>query len=127
MRVLVVDDERDTRALLTALLSMYGALPSAAATAAEALEALEAGTYDALVLDLTLPDLSGAALLSKVRALARPYSAIPALAVTGHDDPKGQPGVPEAGFDGFLTKPVDQRGLASALVNILRAKASRGA
>nr|MDQ3805158.1 PAS domain S-box protein [Acidobacteriota bacterium] len=69
LRVLVVDDEPDTRELLKAGLGQCGAEVTVAASAAEALAAMEAARPDLLISDIGMPEEDGYELIRKVRAL----------------------------------------------------------
>ena len=67
MDVLVVDDEEDLRVLLDLYLRSRGHTPVLAASAAGARDALHGGQFDALLLDVTLPDESGPDLVRSLR------------------------------------------------------------
>src|SRR5271155_6109011 len=86
-RVLVVDDDADTREVLTAVLELSGALVSTAESAAEAMRAFERDPPRLLISDIGLPDEDGFSLLRRVRALpASRGGTIPAIALTGYDE-----------------------------------------
>ena len=103
-RVLVVEDDTDSRNAMTETLAAAGASVTAAATAGDALAALAAQRFDVVVSDLAMPQQSGFWLITKVRQLY-PDHPIPVLAVTGHPFPAD--GVRRAGFDDVLQKPPD--------------------
>jgi PAS domain S-box-containing protein len=85
LRVLVVDDEQDTREMLKAGLGQCGAEVTAAGSAAEALEALVAGAPDVLISDIGMPGEDGYELIRKVRALpAEEGGKVPAIALTAY-------------------------------------------
>src|SRR5216117_1308597 len=67
MSVLVVEDDAALRALLETILSRGGISTRVVSRGDEALKAILAGTYDAIVLDLILPGLSGSELLRALR------------------------------------------------------------
>ena len=71
VRVLVVDDEADTRDLAVALLEQYGATVEVAASAAEAFNALDRFKPDVLVSDIGMPDVDGYMLMRQVRQRSR--------------------------------------------------------
>jgi PAS domain S-box-containing protein len=79
IRVLVVDDEPDARALLGTVLEQCGADVAAVPSAAAALEALERDRYDVLLSDISMPEEDGYQLMRKVRAVD---PQLPAAAVT---------------------------------------------
>jgi two-component system CheB/CheR fusion protein len=85
IRVLVVEDEADTRELLRAILARCGAEVTVAANGEAALQALERAPFDVLVSDIAMPGGDGYDLIRKVRALdAERARSVPALALTAY-------------------------------------------
>jgi signal transduction histidine kinase len=80
VRVLVVDDDADTRELLAEALSASGAAVLPTASADEALELLRRRGADVLVSDIGMPEVDGYALMRRVRALPEPAGRVPAVA-----------------------------------------------
>ncbi len=112
MRILVVDDRRDDRELLKVILRQPGADVRTAETAKEALESLQVWRPDLLISDLAMPNEGGFALIAKVRALEdAELRRVPAIAVTAHLGNEDRDQAREAGFDHFLTKPIDREQL----------------
>ena len=108
LRVLVVDDDPDTRLLFTFVLTEKGAVVEAVSSAAAALAAMEDTSFDLLISDIGLPDVDGFRLLRQVRALPVAANAqIPAMAITGfaHEEMRLQ--ILAAGFQRALVKPTD--------------------
>jgi CheY-like chemotaxis protein len=103
-RVLVVEDDTDSRNAMSETLAAAGASVTAAGTAGDALAALAAQRFTVVVSDLAMPQQSGFWLIAKIRQLY-PDHPIPVLAVTGHPFPAD--GVRRAGFDEVLQKPPD--------------------
>ena len=98
VRVLVVDDEIDARALLKRILEESRAIVTAAESAEEAIELLQAGKFDVLVSDIGMPGEDGYSLIKRVRSLgAASGGDIPAIALTaytrGEDRIKASPPV----------------------------------
>ena len=119
--VLLVDDDADTRAVLSEVLTACGATVSPAASAREALSLSETVRLDVIVSDLVMPQHDGFDLLRALRTRRR-YATIPVLALTVHA-PLRQRAL-DAGFDAFLTKPVEPDTLCDA---VLRWAAGRSA
>ncbi|MGE0126594.1 MAG: CHASE3 domain-containing protein [Blastocatellales bacterium] len=118
-RVLVVDDDADTRQLLRRILEDYGATVRTAASAAEALEMIVAGPPDALVADIGMPDEDGYALMRKIRKLpSERGGGVPALALTAYARPEDRTRALTAGFQNFVTKPVEPDELAAVVASL---------
>lgn len=81
-RVLVVDDEADLRGALSHLLRQAGHVTEEAGSGSEALKMVEASDFDAIILDIRLPDLGGEALLNEI-ARRRPRLARRVVITTG--------------------------------------------
>ena len=108
LRVLVVDDDADTRMLFAFVLQEKGAVVSAEASAEAAITAMEEIPFDLLISDIGLPNIDGYRLLRQVRALPVAASAqIPAMAVTGFADEETRLQILAAGFQRMLVKPTD--------------------
>jgi len=95
--VLVVDDEADTRELLTTALEQYGA-SSSSSIDGRALAALEQFRPDVLVEDIGMPDKDGYALLRQVRAMDTEHGGILPAIVDGACEGVRPPTSSEAGF-----------------------------
>jgi len=125
LRVLLVDDEADGRDATAMLLSGEGAVVETADSAGAALEALDRSLPDILLSDIGMPEEDGLSLLRKIRARASGHGgAVPALALTAYARSEDRVQSLLAGFDGYLTKPVDAAALISA-IGRLTGKASR--
>jgi signal transduction histidine kinase len=117
--VLAVDDEPDVRVLVKRLLEERGALVRTASTSAEAIQHLGAERFDVLLSDIGLPDEDGVSLIRRVRAsIARPGRPIPALALTAYTRHGDRERALAAGFQDYLTKPVDTNDLVNAVANL---------
>jgi two-component system, chemotaxis family, CheB/CheR fusion protein len=107
VRLLVVEDDPDSREMLVAVFERSGAFVTTAASAAEATEALRRATPDLLVCDIGLPDEDGLELIRRVRALeSEKGRRIPALALTAYAGPAHRERALSAGFDKQVSKPV---------------------
>jgi PAS domain S-box-containing protein len=118
-RVLVVDDDEDTRQLLKRVLESHGAAVKTAASAAEALEVIAAGPPDALVADIGMPDEDGYSLMREVRRLPSSHGGIvPALALTAYARPEDRARALTAGFQQYVAKPVEPDELAAVVAKL---------
>ncbi|MGE0132936.1 MAG: ATP-binding protein [Blastocatellales bacterium] len=113
VRILVVDDEFDTREVLGAMLARYGAEVRAVESAAEAIRVLVKWNPDVLVSDVGLPGEDGYELIKKVRALhANQGGAIPAIALTAYAGSQDRQRALSNGFQTHLAKPIEPVQLA---------------
>ncbi len=119
LQVLLVDDDRDTLQVLTALLTESMAKVQTACSAAEALEVLGRSRADVLVLDLGMPHEDGYSLIRKIRASeARGGRQTPAVALTARVRVEDRAQALAAGFDLFVPKPVEPNELITAIANL---------
>ena len=123
LRVLVVDDEVDGRALTTLVLTDAGASVTAVASAAEALDLVRHGDRpDVLVSDIGLPGGDGYALVRQIRAHEAEHTGfLPAIALTGFARAEDRTRILAAGFQAHVTKPLDPVELTAAVAAGARA------
>jgi two-component system, OmpR family, phosphate regulon response regulator OmpR len=114
--VLVVDDDRRLRNLLSKFLSENGFRITAAASAAEARSITTHIVFDALVLDVMMPGENG---FDFARWL-RQHSKVPILMLTARADAQDRVTGLEIGADDYLSKPFEPRELVLRLTNILK-------
>ncbi|MDB5857344.1 MAG: putative histidine kinase, atypical hybrid [Ramlibacter sp.] len=114
--VLVVDDEADAREVAQAALTSMGANVQVAANGQEALAAVQRQHFDFLVSDIGMPGLDGLELIRRVRRLAPPHGAVPAVALTAFALAGDVEAGLQAGFHAYAAKPISMRGLATAIV-----------
>ncbi len=120
VRVLVVDDEPDTRELITFVLEQSGAQAIAAASADEALLAFEQGSPDVLVSDIGMPQDDGYTLIRKVRAReSKQGKPIPAVALTAYAREEDCRKAMEAGFQRHISKPVEPNNLVAVVAHLV--------
>lgn len=122
MRILVIEDDPVLLDGLKAGLGLVGATVDAVTSCADGLAALAMASFDAVVLDLMLPDGSGLDLLSHMRAAG---NATPVLLLTALDEVVDRIKGLDAGADDYLGKPFDLDELAARVRAIVRRKAGR--
>jgi len=119
LKVLVVDDEADTRELIREVLKECGSEVMLSRSAEEALEALERYHPDILISDLGMPDEDGYSLISKIRALPPERGGqIPAAALTAYARAEDRMRVLRSGFQFHLPKPVDSAELVTVVASL---------
>jgi CheY-like chemotaxis protein len=109
VRVLVVDDDVDSRDLMTHLLEQAGATVTAVGSASEALDMIDALAPDVRVSDIGMPQHDGYALLRTLRERDSPSAAVPAVAVTAYARPEDREQALTAGFEVHVSKPIAPR------------------
>ena len=114
--LLVVDDDRRIRALLSRFLYAEGYRVSTAETAADARAKLEGLKFDLLILDVMMPGESGFDFARSIRA----GSAVPILMLTARDEKESRIKGLELGADDYLAKPFEPRELSLRVANILK-------
>ena len=120
VHILVVDDNRDARDILTTLLQYHGALVTAAASAEAALRWFRHVKPDLIISDLAMPKKDGFALIREIRKLKRERGGtVPALAISAYDEDFHRQAVLHAGFQEYLVKPVDIRTLCTTVERLL--------
>lgn len=119
--VLVVDDDRRLRELLSRFLVQSGYRVTTAASAAEARAKSEGLVFDALVLDVMMPGENGFDFARRLRAT----SQVPILMLTARADPADRVTGLEIGADDYLPKPFETRELILRLANILKRNGPR--
>jgi two-component system phosphate regulon response regulator OmpR len=114
--VLVVDDDRRLRDLLSSYLMKYGHRVTVAATAAEARVFLDGLSFDIIVLDVMMPGESGFDFAADLRS----RSQVPILMLTARGEPQDRVRGLEIGVDDYLAKPFDPRELLLRIGSVLR-------
>ena len=117
MRILVVEDEPDAARFLARGLREHAFAVDTAADGNSAIEKAHISTYDAIVLDLMLPDLDG---LAVCRALREARIDVPVLMLTARGAVPDRIAGLNAGADDYLTKPFDFQELLARLRALLR-------
>ena len=121
LRVLVVDDEPDSREFVGFVAEQAGAKVTAVGSAIEALQLLSTTPFDILLCDIGMPDMDGYMLVRQVRALPPEQGGqIPAIALTAYAGDFNQKQALAAGFQRHLAKPVEPNELVKAIVTLLR-------
>jgi CheY-like chemotaxis protein len=118
-RVLVVDDDEAVRKVSVRALQHKGFEATAVATGEEALAMLGQGTFDCMILDLTMPELSGTETLTQVR---RSHPVLPVLLASGYQERSVETLLAEDRHLGFVAKPFTPTQLAAQVGDVLRRK-----
>jgi CheY-like chemotaxis protein len=106
-KILIVEDSPDNMKLFRALLAARGHAVSGLTGGERLFETIERSVPDLVLMDIQLPAKDGFALLQEIRGSAWPWLRV--LALTAHAMSGDRERAMEAGFDGYITKPIDIR------------------
>jgi len=124
VRVLVVDDEPDTREMVTEILKAAGAEVLAAGSTDEALRRADEGAPDVLVSDLAMPARDGYALLRALHGRGMAGGLV-TIALTAHARREDRERALGAGYDAYVTKPVEPAALAALVKELVEKRRRR--
>jgi CheY-like chemotaxis protein len=113
-RILVADDNVANLELMLYLLRAFGYAPEGVADGIAAFQAISCGDFDMVVSDILMPGIDGYELARRIKSDPRlkrtPLVAVTALAMSGDRER-----VAKAGFDGYITKPIEPQTFVSQL------------
>lgn len=125
IRILVVDDDTDSRDFVAFVLEQDGAFVMTASSADEALQSLAEVKLDVLVSDISMPDMDGYMLIHEVRTRTPEQGGqIPAIALTAFARNNDHEKALNAGFQMHLSKPLNPEKLIVAIVKLMETKVS---
>ena len=127
VRILVVDDEPNTRELLAESLGLSGASVVTADSAKTALERFKRDGADVIVSDIAMPDEDGFWLMEQIRALPSAQARTPAIALTALARTEDRARVMAVGYQIHLPKPVQLEELQARIATLLGRRADRPA
>lgn len=119
LRILVVEDDTDTRDFLAFLLEEQGAVVTTTASAEEGLHLVDSMRPAVLLCDISMPDMDGYTLIQKIRTqLSAPQADIPAIAITAHARLSDQAKALANGFQSHLPKPIEAETLIRTILQV---------
>ena len=125
VKILVVDDDPDTRDLVTTILTRCGGEVRSSESAADALLTFQEWQPDLLVSDIGMPQMDGYGLIRKLRKLkSKRARQIPALALTAYATDEDRSLALSAGFQMHLSKPIEPESLVSSIAAALGRQSS---
>jgi PAS domain S-box-containing protein len=124
-RILVAEDNPVNQLVTRGMLEAGGHSVAIAANGHEALQAVETGIFDAILMDLSMPEMDGLEATRRIRRLPAPAGAVPIIALTAHVAATELEEALRAGVDGYLVKPIRQAELLARIAEIASAPAPR--
>ncbi|MES1156924.1 MAG: response regulator [Alphaproteobacteria bacterium] len=118
MRILIAEDHPDNREMLTRRLERRGYEVHVAENGAEAVEKAKTCEPDLILMDISMPVMSG---IEATKALRADLNKVKIVALTAHAMESARQECMEAGCDDFATKPVDFAGLVTLIEKYLKA------
>ncbi len=118
-RILLVEDNDVNRRLLAQLVGGLGFEVELAGGGRSAVEAAKAQPFDAILMDIQMPDIDGLEATRQIRSEPGPNRATPIIALTGNVFEEDRQSAMAAGFDDYLAKPVRPTALGEALARHL--------
>ncbi len=116
LRILVVDDEGDSRDLITAILTRYGSEVKCSESTSEALRTFQDWNPDLIVSDIGMPDEDGYSLVKKLRKLkSRHAKQVPVVALTAYATTEDRAHALTAGFHIHVAKPIEPEVLVKSI------------
>jgi len=122
LRVLSVEDNPFGRVVLNTILTELGHQAEFIGRGEAAAERIAEGGFDAVLMDMVLPGISGIEAIKRIRAMSPPLGRIAIIGVSGRGEDEAASR--SAGADAFLVKPVSPRALATALLEATRRSAA---
>ena len=123
IRVVVVDDDLDTREFLTFLLESNGAIVTSVDSALQAIRAIEQSPPDILLSDIGMPEMDGYGLLRSLRASK--HKSIPAVALTAYAGDVDRQQAIKAGFQQHIAKPIDGNAMIAIVLELVQKRAQQ--
>ena len=123
-KILVVEDSPDNMKLFRTVLTLKGHEVTGLPGGEGLLETIERTAPELVLMDIQLPGQDGYALLRMIRQ--SPFSALRVVALTAHAMTGDRERALEAGFDGYITKPIDIRNFPSQVARALTGERVEG-
>ncbi len=120
LNILCAEDNPYGRVLLNTILTELGHRADFVGTGTAAVEAVAQGRYDAVLMDVTLPDIDGIEATRRIRALDGAAGRVPIVGVSGRANAADEDVGRAAGMDGYLTKPLSPSALTQVLGSLAR-------
>jgi CheY-like chemotaxis protein len=119
VRILILEDEDDTREMIAQVLKQRGAKPVQAASAREALGIVAGEMFDLIISDIGMADVDGYEFIRQLRSMKSTVSRVPAVALTAYAGEEDRRLSIEAGFTAHVAKPITLAELIRVITSLL--------
>ncbi len=123
LRILLAEDNPTNQLLISTRLRRLGHTLEIVSNGAEAVAAAGSRAFDAILMDMQMPELDGAGAARAIRQLPEPFNRVPIIALTADALPEFREKYMASGLDDYITKPIDWGALNAALARIVPARA----
>jgi CheY-like chemotaxis protein len=120
-KILIVEDNEDSRELVVKVLRNKGFDTIEAADGEEAIDKVKREKPELILLDISIPKMDGYEVARRLKSLEE-FSEIPIVALTAHAMKGDREKVIAAGFEGYISKPIDVRELPDQVRSYLKGK-----
>lgn len=114
-RLLIVDDQKDNRSLMASVIEREGWSHEQAEDGENAIHKFENGNFDAVLMDVRMPGLSGMQATQAIREMGERGRMVPIVGMSAHDSPRVREECFKVGMSDFLLKPIDVKDTVTLL------------
>lgn len=118
LNILCAEDNPYGRVVMNTILRELGHRADFVESGEAAVKAAARGGYDAVLMDVNLPDIDGLEATRRIRALPGAAAKVSVIGISGHDDAAHADAALKAGMADYLPKPISPRGLSQALMRV---------
>ena len=118
LSILVAEDNRTNQKVITRLLEHAGHKVRVVGDGQGAVDAIDAERFDAVLMDINMPDMDGIETVKLLRFMRKPAELPPIVALSADATPETQAACREIGFSAYLLKPIDTRVLTRTLADL---------
>jgi two-component system sensor histidine kinase/response regulator len=120
LNILLADDNAINQMLINGLICRMGHNVTCVGNGRDAVNAAGIGDFDLVLMDIQMPEMSGSEAAAAIRSLDVPTAHVPIIALTAETKAERRRSYENAGFDGFLAKPIDSKKLAHVIERLGR-------
>ena len=125
LRVLIVDDEADSRELVAYTLAQNGAITTSVSSAKAAIQAITRSEFDLLISDIGMPEVDGYMLMRQLKSLSLKNGSLRAIALTAYAGELDQQAALAVGFLRHLTKPIEPSELLRVVAEVMQSRVNQ--